>query len=62
VSLGQQRTGSFQERGGFAALKGRSSTDDLASTTLCVCTATSSWPARKAACAPPWAGAMRLAM
>ena len=34
VSLGQQRTGSFQERGGFAALKGRSSTDDLASTTL----------------------------
>jgi len=34
VSLGQQRTGSFQERGGFAALQGRSSTDDLASTTL----------------------------
>ena len=34
VSLGQQRTGSFQEHGGFAALKGRSSTDDLASTTL----------------------------
>ncbi|WP_312594009.1 autotransporter-associated beta strand repeat-containing protein [Comamonas terrigena] len=34
VSLGQQRTGSFQEHGGFAALQGRSSTDDLASTTL----------------------------
>ena len=34
VSLGQQRTGSFQERGGFAALHGSSSTDDLASTTL----------------------------
>ncbi len=34
VSLGQQRTGSFHERGGFAALQGRSSTDDLASTTL----------------------------
>ena len=34
VSLGQQRTGSFQERGGFAALQGRSNTDDLASTTL----------------------------
>ncbi|MDR2327927.1 MAG: autotransporter domain-containing protein [Acidovorax sp.] len=34
VSLGQQRTGSFQETGGFAALKGQSSTDDLASTTL----------------------------
>ncbi|MEG0053065.1 MAG: autotransporter domain-containing protein, partial [Comamonas sp.] len=34
VSLGQQRTGSFQERGGFAALSGQSNTDDLASTTL----------------------------
>jgi outer membrane autotransporter protein len=34
VSLGQQRSGSFQERGGFAALQGRSATDDLASTTL----------------------------
>ncbi|MDR3004474.1 MAG: autotransporter domain-containing protein [Acidovorax sp.] len=34
VSLGQQRSGSFQERGGFAALQGRSTTDDLASTTL----------------------------
>jgi outer membrane autotransporter protein len=34
VSLGQQRSGSFQERGGFAALQGRSSTDDIANTTL----------------------------
>ena len=34
VSLGQQRTKGFQETGGFAALQGRSSTDDLASTTL----------------------------
>ncbi|WP_370682569.1 autotransporter domain-containing protein [Comamonas sp. GB3 AK4-5] len=34
VSLGKQRTGSFQEHGGFAALQGRSNTDDLTSTTL----------------------------
>jgi outer membrane autotransporter protein len=34
VSLGQQRTRGFQESGGFAALRGNNSSDDLASTTL----------------------------
>ena len=34
VNVGTQRTRGFQEHGGFAALQGASSTDDLASTTL----------------------------
>ena len=34
LSVGQQRNGSFQERGGFAALQGESNTDNLASTTM----------------------------
>lgn len=34
ITLGEQRTGSFQETGGFAALSSQSSSDTLASTTL----------------------------